>query len=78
MTYLILPAPTLALPERGRVQIDRWKPLVRTENGFSMILWKQQGLLCVLVSDLVSESDLRKLKEYFIKVRSSSEPYPHS
>jgi len=78
VTYLILPAPTLALPERGRVQIDRWKPLVRTENGFSMILWKQQGLLCVLVSDLVSESDLRKLKEYFIKVRSSSEPYPHS
>ena len=75
MTYVIVPAPALVLPERGRVQIDRWRPLVRTENGFSMILWKQQGLLCILVSDLVSHDDLGKLKDYFVKVRSSTEPY---
>src|SRR5206468_10960802 len=62
VTYLIVPAPALVLPERGRLQIDRWRPLVRTENGFSMILWKQQGLLCVLVSDLVSDDDFGKLK----------------
>ena len=68
----------VALDNRGRVQIDRWRPLVRTENGFSMILWKQQNLLCALVSDLVSRDDLAKLKEYFIKVRSSSDPYPMS
>jgi anti-sigma factor RsiW len=78
VSYLIVPAPTLVLPERGRVQIDRWRPLVRTENGFSMILWKQQGLLCALISDLVSDGDLGKLKDYFIKVRSSTEPFPHS
>jgi hypothetical protein len=78
ISYLIVPAPTLVLPERGRVQIDRWRPLVRTENGFSMILWKQQGLLCALISDLVSDQDLGKLKDYFIKVRSSTEPYPQS
>jgi hypothetical protein len=29
----------------------------------------------VLVSDLVSDGDLAKLKEYFVKVRSSTEPY---
>jgi hypothetical protein len=75
VTYVVLPARTLALPERGRVQIDRWRPLVRKEGGFSLIIWKQQELLCVLVSDLVSDSDLRKLKEYFVKVRSSTEPY---
>ncbi len=75
VTYLVLPAGTLALPERGRVQIDRWKPLLRTESGFSLIMWKQQNLLCVLVSDLVSDSDVGKLKEYFVKVRSSTEPY---
>ncbi len=57
------------------MQIDRWRPLVRKESGFSMIMWKQQGLLCVLVSDLVSDDDLGKLKEYFVKVRSSTEPY---
>lgn len=75
VSYVVLPAGTLALPERGRVQIDRWKPLVRKEGGFSLILWKQQELLCVLVSDLVSDNDLDKLKQYFVKVRSSTEPY---
>ena len=75
VTYLVLPAGSLALPERGRVQIDRWRPLVRKEGGFSLIMWKQQELLCVLVSDLVSDGDLATLKQYFVKVRSSTEPY---
>jgi hypothetical protein len=75
VTYLILPLPALVLPERGRVQIDRWRPLLRKDSGFSMIMWKQQGLLCVLISDLVSDDDVGKLKEYFVKVRSSTEPY---
>jgi anti-sigma factor RsiW len=75
ITYIVLSARTLALPERGRVQIDRWRPLVRSEGGFSLIIWKQQELLCVLVADLVSDADLSRLKEYFVKVRSSTEPY---
>ncbi len=75
VTYVVLPARTISLPDRGRVQIDRWRPLVRTEGGFSLILWKQQDLLCILVSDLVSDADLAKLKGYFVKVRSSTEPY---
>ncbi len=75
VTYVVLPARTLTLPDRGRVQIDRWRPLIRTEGGFSLILWKQQDLLCVLISDLVSADDLARLKEYFVKVRSSTEPY---
>lgn len=75
VTYIVVPARTMALPERGRVQIDRWRPLLHKENGFSLILWKQQDLLCVLMSDLVSEGDVGKLKDYFVKVRSSTEPY---
>jgi hypothetical protein len=75
VTYIVLPARTMALPDHGRVQIDRWKPLLRKEGGFSLIIWKQQDLLCVLVSDLVSDADIGKLKEYFVKVRSSTEPY---
>jgi hypothetical protein len=71
----MMPGGNVALPEAGRVQIDRWRPVVRTESGFSLILWKQQGLLCVLVSDLVSPNDLARFKEYFVKVRSSTEPY---
>jgi hypothetical protein len=75
VTYVIMPGGNVALPEAGRVQIDRWRPVVRTESGFSLILWKQQGLLCVLVSDLVSPNDLARFKEYFVKVRSSTEPF---
>jgi hypothetical protein len=75
VSYVVLPARTLTLPDRGRVQIANWRPLIRTEGGFSMILWKQQDLLCALVSDLVSADDVARLKEYFVKVRSSTEPY---
>jgi len=75
VTYVIIPGGSLSLPERGRVQIDRWQPLVEKENGFSLIIWRQQGLLCVLASDLVSDDDLSRFKQYFVKVRSSTEPY---
>lgn len=75
VTYIIVPGGSVTLPERGRVQIDRWRPVVRKENGFSLILWRQQGLLCVMVSDLVSDDDLSRFKQYFVKVRSSTEPY---
>jgi hypothetical protein len=49
--------------------------VVKKENGFSLIIWRQQGLLCVMASDLVSEQDLARFKQYFVKIRSSSEPY---
>lgn len=75
VTYIIVPGGSVSLPERGRVQIDRWRPVVRRENGFSLILWRQQGLLCVMASDLVSDEDLTRFKRYFVKVRSSTEPY---
>jgi hypothetical protein len=75
VTYVIVPGGTVTLPERGREQIDRWRPLVKKENGFSLIIWRQQGLLCVLASDLVSDEDLGRFKQYFVKVRSSTEPY---
>lgn len=75
VTYVMLPGATMTIPERGRVQIDRWRPLVQRDSGFSFIVWKQQGLVCALVSDLVSESDLNRFKQYFVKVRSSTEPF---
>lgn len=76
VTYVIVPGGGVPLPEQGRVQIDRWRPLIRRENGFSLIIWKDKGLLCVLVSALVSEEDLARLKEYFVKVRSQTELAP--
>jgi hypothetical protein len=75
VTYVILPGRTVVLPDRGRVQIERYRPVLRQVNGFSLILWKQQGLLCALVSDLVSEDDLTRLKQHFLRIRSATEPY---
>jgi hypothetical protein len=74
VTYLIWPAGQVALPDHGRVQIDRYRPLLRQHDGFSLIVWRQQGFLCVLVSDLVSREDLARFKEYFVKVRAATEP----
>jgi hypothetical protein len=34
-----------------------------------------ESLLCVLASDLVSDQELARFKQYFVKVRSSTEPY---
>ena len=73
VSYIITRAPNVAIPDRERVQIARWRPAVRTEEGFSLIVWKQAGLVCVMVSDLVSDADLGRFKEYFVKVRSSTE-----
>ena len=76
VTYVIFPgAVTVALPEHERVKIETWRPVVRKESGFSLIMWKQQGLFCVLVADLVSHDDLARLKQYFVKVRSATDLY---
>jgi len=73
VSYIITRGPNVAIPERGRVQIAKWRPLVTKDNGFSMIVWKQSGLVCVMVSDLVSSDDLNRFKDYFVKVRSATE-----
>lgn len=73
VSYIIAHGPSVAIPERGRVQIARWRPLVTRDGGFTLIVWKQSGLVCVMVSDLVSEADLGRFKEYFVKVRSATE-----
>jgi hypothetical protein len=73
VSYIIARGPNVAIPDRGRVQIAKWRPLVTKDDGFSMIVWKQSGLVCLMVSDLVSNDDLNRFKDYFIKVRSSTE-----
>jgi hypothetical protein len=73
VSYIIARGPNVAIPDLGRVQIAKWRPLVTKDNGFAMIVWKQSGLVCVMVSDLVSDDDLSRFKEYFVKVRSATE-----
>ncbi|MBI4591565.1 MAG: hypothetical protein HY725_22295 [Candidatus Rokubacteria bacterium] len=74
LTYLLLPGADMPLPDHGRVQIDRFRPLLTKVNGFSLLVWKQRDLACFLVSDMVSERDLSRFKEFFLKVRRATEP----
>jgi len=74
VTYTVLPAPGLPIPDRQRVQIDRWRPALLHEEGFSAWVWKQGDLACFIVSDMVSEADLERFKDYFVRVRTATEP----
>jgi hypothetical protein len=74
VTYLVLPGAGIRVPERGRVQVGRFRPHLRRLDGFSLFAWKQGELACFLVSDLVSEDDLARFKELFLKVRLAAEP----
>jgi hypothetical protein len=76
VTYAVLPAPGLPLPERQRVQVERFKPALLNENGFSAIVWKQGDLACFLVADMVSEAEVARFKDYFVRVRTATEPVP--
>jgi hypothetical protein len=74
VTYVAMPAPGLPMPERQRVQVDRWRPALMHDSGFSVWVWKQGDLACFIVSDRVAESDLPYFREYFVRVRVATEP----
>jgi hypothetical protein len=74
VTYVVLPAPGLVTPERQRQKVDRWRPALLHESGFSVWMWKQRDLACFIVSDMVSETDHERFKDYFVRLRSATEP----
>jgi hypothetical protein len=74
VTYTVLPAPGLPIPDRRRVQIGRWRPALLHEDGFSAWVWRQGDLACFIVADMVSEADLERFKDYFVRVRTATEP----
>jgi anti-sigma factor RsiW len=74
LTYVALPAPGLVVPDRDRVQIGRWRPALLRDSGFASWVWKQGEVGCFLVSDMVSADDVERFKEYFARVRATTEP----
>jgi len=77
VTYIVLPAPGLPIPESRRVQIqNRWRPALMSDGGFSAWVWRQGDLACFIVSDMVSASDVEHFKDYFALLRVSTEPVP--
>jgi hypothetical protein len=82
LSYVALPVAGFPVPDRRRVSIQRgervFRPALMHDSGFSAWVWRQADgqLACFLVSDMVSESDLEKFKDYFVRVRLSTEPVP--
>ena len=77
LTYIALPATTgLTLPEPARVKIGRWRPALVRDSGFAAWVWTQKDVACFLVSDMVSADDVETFKEYFARVRATTEPVP--
>jgi hypothetical protein len=76
VTYIVLPGRGVALPERQRTVVDRFRPALIRESGFSAWVWKQGDVACFLVSDMVSVDDVERFKDYFVRVRTATEPFP--
>jgi hypothetical protein len=77
LTYIALPAAAaLTIPEPARVAIGRWRPALVRDSGFAAWVWKQKDVACFLVSDMVSVDDVETFKEYFARVRATTEPVP--
>jgi hypothetical protein len=63
------------LSESDRVLIEgRWRPMLKRDAGFVTWVWKQGDVACFLVSDMVSQDDLERFKDYFVRVRVATEP----
>jgi hypothetical protein len=76
VTYIMLPAErSFTMTERERVQIGgRWRPMLKRDAGFVTWVWRQGDVACFLVSDMVSQDDLEKFKDYFVRVRVATDP----
>ena len=77
VTYVALPARalTVPVPDRNRVQIDRFRPALLHDSGFAAWLWRQGDVACVIVSDMASVDQLDRFKDYFVRVRVATEPF---
>jgi hypothetical protein len=76
ITYIVLPGEGVPVPDKRRVQVQRFRPALLQDNGFATLMWKQDEFVCLLVSDMVSPTDLANFQEYFVRVRSATEPFP--
>ena len=74
VTYMAVPAQGIAVPDRERVQIDRWRPALLRDSGFATWLWRQGDIACLIVSDMVSEVERDKFKDDFVRLRVATEP----
>lgn len=76
VSYMAVPATAVVIPDRDRVQVDRYRPALVRDSGFAAWLWRQGDVACVIVSDRVSDAELDTFKDYFRRLRAATEPLP--
>jgi hypothetical protein len=76
VSYIAVPATGVAIPDRDRVQVDRFRPALVRDSGFATWLWRQGDVACMIVSDRVSDAELETFKDYFKRLRAATEPLP--
>lgn len=80
LSYVVLPVASFPVPDRRRVQIERgarrWRPALMHDGGFSAWVWRQGELACFIVSDMISGADVERFKDYFVRIRVSTDPVP--
>jgi hypothetical protein len=74
LTYVALPTPTLLLPDRHRVTAASAGPVLVQDAGFAAWVWKHGDLVCFLVSDMVAPNETERFKDYYVRVRTATEP----
>jgi hypothetical protein len=74
VSYIAVPAPTVKVPDRERVQVDRYRPALVRDSGFAAWLWRQGDIACLIVSDRVSDAERETFKDYFRRMRAATEP----
>jgi hypothetical protein len=56
------------------VAVASWRPVLVQDGGFTVWVWKHGDLVCFLVSDMVGGNDIERFKDYFVRVRTATEP----
>jgi hypothetical protein len=76
VSYVAVPMANFTVPERYRIPVDRWRPGLVREGGFAAWLWRQGDVACVIVSDRVSDAEMETFKDYFRRLRLTTEALP--
>ena len=76
VSYIAVPADGVRVPDAQRVAIDRWRPALMRDSGFAAWLWRQGEVACLIVSDRISDAEMETFKDYFTRLRASTEPLP--
>ena len=76
VSYIAVPAEGVRVPDARRVAVDRWRPALMRDNGYAAWVWRQGDIACLIVSDRISEAEMETFKDYFKRLRVSTEPLP--